>query len=172
MNAPGSHTYLHALTRCIRFDAAADAVKREDEERVQQVFLAFLHPHHPAVRHTAHQLEAGSSRKRLLDAVRNRALPLPAAGGRMLSTAKKAIAMQKVTGFGSYASGFLPPQFDAPSLARLLVSGVTVLQARLLWRMTRSRKQEGVRARQRLHRHQKQAKTREEHQLTRAKEWC
>ena len=105
-------TPLSSLTRSIRFNAAADAAKREDEERVQQVFPAFLHPHHPAVRHTAHQLEAGSSRKRLLDAVRNRALPLPAAGGRMLSTAKKAIAMQKVTGFGSHASGPLPPSFD------------------------------------------------------------
>jgi hypothetical protein len=49
----------------------------------------------------APQLEAGSSRKRLLDAVRNRGLPPSAAGGRMLASAKKTIAAQKTGGAGT-----------------------------------------------------------------------
>jgi hypothetical protein len=59
----------------------------------------------PQRRNSALQLEAGSSRKRLLDAVRSRGLPPPAAGGRMLTSAKKTIALQRLTGTGVHASG-------------------------------------------------------------------
>ena len=75
-----------------------------------KIVFSRLMPTHPYVlllqrRNTALQLEAGSSRKRLLDAVRSRGLPSPAAGGRMLTSAKKTIALQRMTGTSVHASG-------------------------------------------------------------------
>jgi hypothetical protein len=62
------------------------------------------------LRDNVSQLEAGSFRKRLLEAVRSRGLPLPAAGGRMLSTAKKTVAVQRLVSAGTHTSGRQPQQ--------------------------------------------------------------